>query len=110
MGLWDEFQAKIRFAANAQTAERFLEIYARKFGIGSFRRPEIISVLADETIEKVRNKPRKLVLLLRNIIEIEKKDYKAKKEKKQAFDAARSMYERFNEDWKQLMSDVKEGK
>lgn len=81
MGLWDEFQSKIKFAANARTPERFLEIFARKFGIAAFRKTEIIKFLTDENIETIREKPRKMVLLLRNIIEIEKEEWKANKKK-----------------------------
>lgn len=83
LGIWDEFQNKLKFASFSQTPERFLETLARRLGLQSLKHPEILALLDYETLRIIRNQPRKVVLFLRGMVEVERKKIRTAEEKRE---------------------------
>lgn len=105
MGIWDEFQQKLIFAARAQTPEEMLETFAKKFGILTFRHTAILQFMDLEALATIRKSPRKIVLMLRNVIEIEKKEFKARAEKKEGDKVAKELLGKLNQEWDMFMNE-----
>lgn len=76
MRVWGEFENKVRFASYRPTPEGFLEQIKAKMGIEKIKNPEIIQFLTKENVKLIREKPTKLILILRSLTDIKKKKWK----------------------------------
>ncbi len=103
MGIWDEFQQKLIYAAMQQTPEAMIEVFAKKFSIMSYKHSAILAFMTPKAIDQIRRNPRKIVLMLRVTIEEEKADYKAKGEEKAEKEKAKERMKRMNADWEQFI-------
>lgn len=105
MGIWDEFLNKVIFSSRSPTPERMLETFARKFGIGAYRNPEMLDKLTEETVQVIRKSPRKIVLLLRNVIEVEKKRYQDRAGKQAVNKLAEKMQANLDASWNEFVNE-----
>lgn len=73
MGVWGEFENKVKFASYRPTPEGFLEQIKSKMGIDKIRQPEIIELLTKENIDILRKEPTKIILILRSLTDTKKR-------------------------------------
>ncbi len=92
MGIYDEFAGKAKYAAASLKGERFLEEMSRKFGIGSFRKSAILELLTPDILRAIRDDTQYVVLMMRTIVEEERKEFNTRKESRNAAQRANEFY------------------
>ena len=107
IGLWDEFQAKVEFACRQDEPERMLEVFGKKFGIVSFKKTQILSFIDEKVLQDVRENPRLVVLMLRNIIEVERARFNIAKETRDKNDQMRRFADELDKDWAEFLEEIK---
>jgi len=107
MGIYDEFMNKAKYAAYSSNPEQFLETLCRKMGVASLSKPEILAFLTPEVISVIRDDTRTVVLLMRAMIE-ENRKIKTKEEKKKMKETTRRLLEEHDREFSKLLEEVEE--
>ena len=88
MGIYEEFENKLRAAASTDTIQSFLERIRAKMGLKSFNDTELVKIIeedGDDILDCIRSETSYLMLKLRKHQEDKKEDYynKVRKELKE---------------------------
>jgi len=102
MGIYDEFAGKAKYAAASLKGERFLEEMSRRFGIGSFSKSAILELLTPDILRAIRDDTQYVVLMMRTIVEEERKEFNTRKESKIAAQRANEFYKEADAMFQQL--------
>lgn len=81
VGIWDEFEGKVKYAAY-NGPERFLEVFCRKMSTGVPKHAEMLVLIEPEVLEVLIWRSKRIMTLLRFMIEREREKLKTTEEKK----------------------------